>query len=298
MTLVLVSPDKFVRHVPLGFMFRDASDRSLVTDGLDIAVVDAARPWRQATLGATASGTWMTPRLPGLDAALAEHPADWPANVRSFAVRVEDRLGRFLPACFTADLPVRGRFLWPSWSGFNQARIRPLLPDDPPDDFAPDYLPLFPSIARTAPGPRTMVRAQLAIRQDDGSDLPAAWAAMTVSVSNRIIALGVAGASGAIVASGAYPALPSQTAAEAAAGRTEVSWQAKIRVYYGGLAGDPPALADIIGQLSGVHRTALADLTPAEPELPPQMLTLGRPLTLATMKNATERFSSLYLKAD
>jgi hypothetical protein len=298
MTLVLVSPDKFVRHVPLGFVFRDASDRSLVADGLDIAVVDAARPWRKAMLGVTASGTWMTPRLPGLDAVLAEQPADWPANVRGFEVRVEDRLGRFLPARFAADLPVRGRFAWPSWSGFNQARIRPLLPDDPPAAFAPDYLPLFPSIARTAPGPRTMVRAQLAIRQADGSDLPASWAAMTVSVSNRIIALGVAGASGAIVASGAYPPLPSQTAAEAAAGRTEVSWQAKIRVYHGALAGAPPELSAILGQLSGPARRALADLSAGEPELPPQTLTLGRPLTLATMKTATERFSSLYLKAD
>jgi len=298
MTLVLVSPDKFVRAVPLGFAFRDASDRSLIDDGLEIRVIDAKRPWRATRLSVTPSGTWMTPDLPGIGADLAAQPADWEANARGFEILVRDRFGRFLPARFAANLPVRGRYLWPHWSTFNQARIRPLLPIDPPDDFTPDYLPLFPSIARSAPGPRTTTRAQLAIRQPDGSDKPAAWAAMTVSVSNRIIALGVAGASGAIVASGAYPALPSQTADEAAAGRTEVSWKATIRVYYKALAGDPPELSAILGQLSQPPRRALANLDPGEPELPEQDLVLGRPLTLATMRTDTERFSTLYLKAD
>ncbi len=298
MTLVLTSLDHFIRHVPLGFAFRDASDRSLVVEGLEVRIADSGRPWRKTKLMATPSGTWMTPRLPGLDATLAGQPADWPANRRDFELTVEDTLGRFLPARFTASLPMRGRYSWPAWPGFNQARIRPLLPADPPDAYQPDYLPLFPAIARTPPGPRTMVRAQLAVRQPDGSDRPAAWAAMTVSVSNRIVALGVAGASGAIVASGAYPPLPSQTVAEAAAGRSEVSWEATIRIYYDGLEGALPEQSDILGQLSKPPRHALHDLSPAEPQLPPQTLTLGRPLTLATMRTATERFSTLYLKAD
>jgi hypothetical protein len=298
MTMVLVSPDKVFRYVPLGFAFRDASDRALIEDGLEVSVADAGRPWRAARLGITPSGTWMAPDLPGLGAELGTRPADWAANARSFEIIVRDMLGRFLPARIAADLPARGRYLWPRWSTFNQARIRPLLPIDPPADFTPDYLPLFPSIARSAPGPRTTTRAQLAVRQPDGSDKPAAWAAMTVSVSNRIIALGVAGASGAIVASGAYPPLPSQTADEASDGRTEVSWKATIRVYYKEFAGDPPELSDILGQLSQPPRRALANLDPDEPELPDQQLVLGRPLTLATMRTATERFSTLYLKAD
>ena len=298
MTLRLVSPDRFVRHVPLGFAFRDASDLSLIGDGLNVTVTDASRPWRKAKLMPTPSGTWMTPRLPGLDAVLSQNPADWPTHQRSFVVTVADDLRRFLPVQFTADLPVRGRFAWPSWSGLAAGPIAPLLPAGAPAGYAPDYLPLFPAIARTAPGPRATVRAQLAVRQADGTDLPARWAAMTVSVSGVVIGLGIADAGGAIVVSGAYPALPSQTVEEAAAGRSEVTWQAAIKVYYGKLAGDPPALADILGQLSQPATKALATLKPAEPELPAQTLVLGRPLTLATSKTATERFSSLYLKAN
>ncbi|HEX8483684.1 MAG TPA: hypothetical protein VF650_17425 [Allosphingosinicella sp.] len=298
MTLVLTASELFTRHAPLGFVFRDASDRSLIVEGLDVGIADSERPWRKTKLAATPSGTWTTPRLPGLGATLAGEPGDWPANRRDFDLTVEDSLGRFVPARFTAGLPARGRFAWPAWPGFNQARIRPLLPPDPPAAYEPDYLPLFPAIARAPPGPRTMVRAQLAIRQPDGSDRPAAWAAMTVSVSNRIVALGIAGASGAVVASGAYPALPSQTVAEAAAGRSEVSWEATIRVYYDALEGALPDQSEILGQLSKPSRRALLNLSPGEPQLPPQTLTLGRPLTLATMRTATERFSTLYLKAD
>jgi hypothetical protein len=296
--MVLTSSDLFVRHVPLGFAFRDASDRSLLVEGLEVAVADAERPWRKSALVPTPSSTWMTPRLPGLDAALAENPADWAANRRDFVLSVGDPLGRFLPLRVTVGLPARGRYLWGAWSGFNQARIRPLLPIDPPPGYQPDYLPLFPAIARTPPSPRTMVRAQLAIRQPDGSDRPAAWAAMTVSVGNRIVALGVAGASGAIVASGAYPPLPSQTVAEAAAGRSQVDWEATVRVYYDALDAPVPDMADILGQLSHPPRTALLNLDPGDAPLPPQTLTLGRPLTLATMRTNTERFSTLYLKAD
>lgn len=296
MTLVLASRDAFVRHVPLGFAFRDASDRSLVVDGLDVRISDAARPWRKTSLVSTPSGTWMTPRLPGLDAGLAEQPAQWPGSRRAFDLRVDDTFGRFLPMRATVSLPLRGRYGWPAWSEFNQARIRPLLPADAPDDYAPDYFPLFPSIARTPPGPRSIVRAQLAVRHADGSERPASWAAMTVSVSNRIVALGVAGAGGAVVASGAYPPLPSQTVEQAAAGRSEVSWDATIRVYCDDLEGDPPDLGQILGQLSKTPRLALQDLSAGEPPLPPQTLTLGRPLILATMRSATERFSTLYLK--
>lgn len=298
MTLRLVSPDRFVRHVPLGFAFRDASDRSLVDDGLAVRVADAARPWRTTLLAPTPSGTWMTPRLPGLDVVLAESPADWPAHQRSFVVTVEDELRRFLPMRFSADLPVRGRFAWPSWAGFAAGPIGPLLPAGAPADYTPDYLPLFPAIARGAPGPRATVRAQLAVRQPDGSDRPASWAAMTVTVAGVVIGLGIADAGGAIAVSGAYPALPSQTVAEAAAGRSEVAWQATIKVYYGKLAGSPPELADILGQLSQPPTRALANLKPAQPELPAQTLVLGRPLTLASSKSDTERFSSLYLKAN
>jgi len=294
-TLALVSPDRFVRHVPLGFAFRDASDLGMVADGLRIRIFDAARPFRQAVLSPTPSGTWMSPQLPGLGFDLAQTPADWPAKARSFTVSVDDPFRRFLPMRFEAALPVRGRFIWPAWAGFDQAKIAPLLSADAPASYKPDYLPLFPSIARAAPGPRSTVRAQLAERQPDGSDRPASWAAMTVSVNGRIIALGIAGANGSIAAVGAYPALPTQTPAEAVKGRAEVTWNAEIAVYWDELTGDLPDLSAILGQLSNPPRVALKQLNKTDP-LPAQPLTLGRPLTLVSRKSANVRLSTLYLK--
>lgn len=295
MTPVLVSPDRFTRHVPLGFAFRDASDLGIVGDGLDVRIADIERPFRNAMLGPTPSGTWMTPRLPGLGFDLAQTPADWPAKARSFKVSVDDPFRRFLPMRFEAGLPVRGRFVWPGWAALDQAKIAPLLPADAPPGYKPNYLPLFPSIARGAPGPRSTVRAQLAERQADGSDKPAAWAAMTVTVDGKIIALGIAGANGSIAAVGGYPALPNQTPAQAAKGRDEVTWTAEIAIHWDELADDLPPLEAILGQLSSPPRVALKQLNKDDP-LPGQPLTLGRPLTLVSLKSANVRLSTLYLK--
>jgi hypothetical protein len=297
----LVSRDHFSRHAVAGFAFRDASDNKPVADGLDIALSDAKRPERIARLMPTASGTWMTPRLPGLGAELAGLPEQWPARARLFTVDVVDRLDRYLPARFEARLPMRGRFVWPGWAGLDRARIGPLFPAGAPADFVPDYLPLFPAIARPAPGPCATVRAQLAFRQPDGKDRPAPWAAMTVSIGGVVVGLGVADAGGALAVSFPYPPLPVRTPAEAAEMRSEISWEAALGVYYGALEGAPPDLTAILGQLAGPAMRTLATLAQTAPDLPPtdlppQDLVLGRPLTVATSRTATERFSSLYLE--
>lgn len=295
MTLALISPERFIRHVPFGFAFRDASDLSLIGDGLDVRVTDVKRPFRKVRLAPTPSGSWMSPRLPGLDAGLAERPADWPANARTFEVTVTDEQERFLPIRFDAELPNRGRFTWPAWAGLDQPKIAPILPVSPLPGYKLDYLPLFPSIARAAPGPRAIVRAQLAERQADTSDKPCAWAVMTVTVGGKIIAVGVADAGGSIAACGAYPALPVQAPADAAKGRKQVIWKADIAVYWDELVDKPPKLDAILGQLASPPRVVLERFDKTDP-LPAQDLLLGRPLTLVTKKNATDRLSTLYLK--
>lgn len=293
---VLVARDRFSRHAVAGFAFRDAADQSLVTDGLDIALRDAARPECVARLVPTASGTWMTPRLPGLGADLAGLPEQWPVRARLFAVDVVDRLHRYLPARFEARLPTRGRFVWPGWAGLDRARIRPLLPAGAAADFVPDYLPLFPAIARPVPRPCAIVRAQLAFRQPDDSDRPAPWAAITVSIEGVVVGLGIADARGAAAVSFNHPPLPASTVQPPSAERSEISWEVTLGVHYGALAGDPPDLAAILGQLAGTATRTFSRLAPPALDLPPQHLVLGRPLTVATGHNATERFSSLYLE--
>lgn len=295
----LLGFDRFSRHAPLGFAFRDASDLSLIGDGLVVTVTDQAIPARTAQLAATASGYWTAPRLPGLGIDLAGRPLAWPAASRPFVVTVEDSLRRFLPVRFVAALPNRGLFHWPRWDTLNAARVRPILPQPTPAGLAPAYVPLFPSIARTPPGPRAIVRAAIAERQADGTDKPASWAVVTVQIGNRVVGLGLADATGAVAVCFAYPALPLQTAAQAAAGRPDVIWSATIRVYWSELADPLPDLADILGQLNGTSRNALARLTAANPTLPAQSLVLGRPLVLRTQRPApnTDNFSSLYLQA-
>ena len=293
---VPVSWDRFSRHTVAGFVFRDSSDLSVVEDGLDIAVRDKAHPERVARLLPTASGTWMTPRVPGFGAELAGRPVHGPSLARLFTVDVVDRLHRYLPARFEAGLPRRGRFVWPAWAGLDRPRIRPLLPAGAPADFVPDYLPLFPAIARPARAARATVRAQLTFRRPDGRERPAGWAAVTVSIAGAVVGLGVADAGGAVAVSFPYPSLPVQSPEQAKDGRTEISWEATLDVYHRDLAGDPPDLAAILGQLAGPATRTLATLESGAPALPAQPLVLGRPLTVATKHTDTERLSSLYLE--
>jgi len=288
------SRDTIALSQPVALQFRDASDLSLVTDGIDVTVRDARHPPPGRPLRVVPSGWWTAQRLAGY--------SGWPSDRdRALVVEVRDRAGRYHPASFTLDIgkaPPAERPLapvaispWPKWSGFNPSRTRPIRPVGAPDGFQPGYIPLFPTVARSAPGPRAQVRAHLVVRQ--GAELvPARWAAMTVEIGGRIAGLGIAGADGAIVAAFGYPAYPA--VAPSAGARPAITWQAAIRVYWDDLAGDPPDLDLILRQLGGTALTALDKLP--NTALPAQPLTLGQPLTLRTRLSATELSSSLHLK--
>lgn len=294
---VLRSADLVVRHVPFGFQFRDASDLSVVPDGLSVRITDSGHPRRSALLLPTPSGTWMSPKLPGLGVDAAADPTKWPGIARPWQVDVADALGRYLPIRFTAKLPNRGRVEWPVWKATgNGPRLKPLVPPGAPAKYKPDYLPLFPSIARLPPGPRATVRAHLAY-QDEAGDRPAAWAAVAVSIDGKRLGLGLADAAGAVAVSFPYPSLPDQTSEEAAAGRKEVEWEAVIEVYHDPeLSGDPPPLEDLIGQLALPPVKALGKLGEPNEPLEAQILVLGRALTVRTGPADKEVISSLYLE--
>lgn len=289
------SADVVTLPQPLALRFRDAADLGLVGDGLDVRVADARLPLQLRSLRVLPSGWWTAQRLPGFNG--------WPSDRdRTLNVTVADRAGRYLPASFElaigkappAERPGKPAEIsaWTEWSSFNQARTRPLRPADAPVDFAPDYLPLFPGPAWTAPATLAQVRAHLAVPQPDGSLRDARWAAMTVEIGGRIVGLGIADSSGAIVTAFPYPAYPAQAPSNTA--RPAITWSATVRVYWKDLAGDPPDLGDLLGQLTGNAKPTLAQL-PAT-VLGAQTLTLGQTLVLRTRKNATDNLSSLYLK--
>lgn len=327
--------DRFARLALVGFVFRDASDGAAVADGLDIRLSDPQRTRRSVRLTPTPSGVWTSPHLPRIGSIPSGWPAAWPSGPSqpAYLVEVEDRLGRFLPARFAAELPLafddalrrRGRYVWPTWGvlagGAAAPRLKPLLPAGPPAGYETDYLPLFPTAARTPPGPRAIVRAHLAYPPAvaGGDPRPAAWAAVTVAIDGEVAGLGVADGSGAVAVSFPYPALPGLTLpAPPPPGdgdsdavppspptppppRPEVVWQASVKVHHQELAGDPPDLAAILGQLAQPPRRALATLVPpdgggAPPELGGQSLVLGRPLTVASDGEGGRRLSTLFLE--
>lgn len=289
------SADLVTLQQPLALMFRDASDLSPVTDGIEVTVHDAQRPLAKRPLRVVPSGRWTTQRLPGF--------SGWPSDRdRAFVVEVTDRWGRYLPACFGFEVgqappaPRPGRpgeiSPWPGWPSLNSARTRPIRPADPPAGYQPDYVPLFPAVARPAPGPRAEVRAQLLARAVDGSLRPARWAVMTVRIGTPIVGIGVADAGGAVVAAFGYPAYPAQV--PAAGPRPAITWPATVGVYFDDLADPLPDLGLILKQLNGTAVTALAELP--DVALGPQDLTLGKPMVLRTAISATESASSLYLQ--
>jgi hypothetical protein len=287
--------DRVILPQPIALMFRDASDLARVTDGLEVSVHDEKLPFVRRTLRSLPSGWWTTQRLPGF--------TGWPSDrERRFVVEVNDTLGRYLPARFgmtigKAPPAVRpgtpGAISpWAKWPTLNASRTGPVRPDGAPAGYQPDYLPLFPTVARAAPGPRAEIRAQLLVRGPGGETRPASWAAMTVQVGPRIVGLGVADAGGAIVAAFAYPPYPAQVPSSDP--RPAITWPAKISVYFSDLGAAVPDLEDVLGQLGGTSVIALGKL-PADP-LEMQQLTLGRPLILRTAISDTETASSLFLQ--
>jgi hypothetical protein len=164
-------------------------------------------------------------------------------------------------------------------------------------------MPLFPSVAAGGSNASARLFAHLAIRETGGAAFrDAAWALMTVSFGSTVVGIGLSDARGAIMASFAYPPMPSQTPAEAAAGRDTVTWPVRVRIYCTELSApaddknSPPDFAAIIAQLAAPPRVAMATIMGGQPALGDQTLTLGQPLVLRTKLSGNQFASSLFLK--
>ncbi|MGB5483313.1 hypothetical protein [Parasphingorhabdus sp.] len=307
----LPSSDVIRHHVPAGFLFADASDLATVSAGLSVLLIDRRNRRNRFLLSPVNSGHWVSHRIEGLAIEVADDPENWPANLGLYEVHVVDNLRRFERCRFEAELPVSGRVIWGAWAGLNQARVRNLLKEG---QDTPDYIPLFSRSGRTYPMPRARVRAHLTIRQDDGSDVAAAWAVLRIRSSNRTVGLGIADANGNVEVGFSYPDLPQMTAPEAVAGRSNVIWPIRISVHYSGVPTPPqysaesfphefvdqpvpPLLSDIMSQLNDPGTTAIRRL--GQPgALNNVDMAMGEPLVLRTLRNPNEYFSSLYIAAN
>ena len=295
--------EKVTHAVPLGLVLRGAANLKKVGDGLDVRAASKANLARHFALSPTPSGHWAAHVLPGTGADLAANPANWQASAKPYRFSVADQNGRFLPMRFEAPLPKRGSLVWPGWAGVNRPRIAPLLPPGSGASFVPDYMPLFPSVAAGGSSASARLFAHLATREAGGAVIrDAAWALMTVSFGTNVVGIGLSDARGAIMASFAYPPMPSQTPAEAVAGREAVTWPVRVRIYCTGLSApaddenSPPDFAAIIAQLATTPRVAMSTVIGAQPALGDQTLTLGQPLVLRTRLSGNQFASSLFLK--
>ncbi len=310
----LRSPDVISLVQPLGLKFRDATDLSLVTDQLMVRVADKKQPLQKRELEVVPSGYWTTSRLAGF--------GGWPSDrERIYAVEIEDKARRFLPTRFditidkTPDAPPEPKKpstvgelnRWIDWSSLNAPRTKTLFPAGAKAGYQPDYIPLFPTSSRAAPGPRAEVRGHLLVAEG-ATTRPANWAAITVSIDGIVVGLGIADAKGAVVAAFPYPQFPSPVADQAVKGRASVTWSVTVEVFWADLAGEQPDLSAVLGQLASPAMKPLKALLaeiPADPVpvLGPQVLTLGQPLILRTFEKEKADpgkelvpLSSLYLK--
>lgn len=294
----LRAPDVVTLRVPLGLQLRDTSDLSLIGTDLLVTATETGPAGRQFSLAATAGGTWTAPRIPGLRPATAADPALWPAAAQPFEIRISDPRRRYLPLRMIANLPAEAAIAWPGFAALPTAISGALLPTRRPAAYSPDFVPLFPGIARVAPGARAEVRAHLAIAESGVPAGNAGFAVMTISIDDIVRGVGVADADGAILVSFAYPLLPTPTPAARAAGTTRIEWTAKIAVYCARLTaakdGVPPLLPDILGQLNRTPSRVLARLG-SNTRLADQTLAVGQPLVLRSERTPPAKPSSLFI---
>jgi hypothetical protein len=196
---------------------------------------------------------------------------------------VSDPAGRFLPFAFAADLPARGLFNWPApWTSPPQPFVLPTEHGSPPAAMA-GQVPLFSSPARPVPGSSALVRAEL---REFGTDRPAAWCLLTVSIEGVVRGFGLADGEGRAAVLFPYPEPPRPVLTSPPSPANDFRWDAELAAYYlPRPAGAPvpsfPDLADVLGQLAApcllLHSTA----SPPEP-LRAQPLEYRVPLTVRT----------------
>ncbi len=294
----LRSPDLVTLRVPLALRLRDASDLLSINDDLIVTATETGPSRRRLTLAAAAGGIWTAPDVPGLRPAVAADPLLWPAAAQPFEIRISDPRRRYLPLRMVAKLPAEAAIAWPDFGALPASVGAALLPAGRPAGYQPDFVPMFPGIARVSPNMRAEVRAHLAIADAGLPAGNAGFAVVTVSIAGSVRGVGVADGDGAILISFPYPLLPTPTPAAKAAGTTRIEWPVTIAVFCARLGaaadGAPPLLPDILGQLNRTPSAVLARLG-SNDAFADQILSVGQPLVLRSARALPAKASSLFI---
>ena len=171
------------RLAPLGLELIDAASGRRICDGLVVRVAPVGRPQRVVIADANPSGIFVAHDLPGLGD--WSHGGDEPLPHPEYDIRIDDRLGRFLPCRLRLALPAAGL-------------AHPACRAD---------IPLFSAPTRVVPG-LAAIRAEIV---NHAAGKPAAWSVVEVRHAGSVLCLGMADGSGRLLLAFAYPAPPPST---------------------------------------------------------------------------------------
>ncbi|HEV2817345.1 MAG TPA: hypothetical protein VGW40_09025 [Allosphingosinicella sp.] len=291
--------ERLALPAPFGIVFWDFATGARVGDGLEVTLTQVSRPALTTTLIANRAGVWIAPKLPGrADWELAA-TADWSTLARTYRIAVADRFGRFLPLTIEAELPARGLYQWPHWSGLPGAPLAPLIEGRSPPELDPARIPLFSAPERKVAGPLAELRCELV---DVATGAPAPWALVTASCDDErhvsvTRGIGLADKEGRATLFFPYPRGPRRQLPISPPAITDFRWDIDIAAYYvppSGPAPDAPDLAAIMAQLAHPCRLIGSLSSPPHP-LGAQSLSFGRPLVLRTDNPPEGPSSSLFL---
>ncbi|MBX3628701.1 MAG: hypothetical protein KF908_02085 [Nitrosomonas sp.] len=271
--------ERTVRRAPLGLCVWDIATATHSIAGLEIDVVMQKHPQSRVRAFVNRSGIYCAANLPGLhefELGDTDNADTWKALHR-YRVEVRDPADRFLPFSFDIDLPVRGLINWPtSWASLLQSFV-PLTEGNAPPARAIEYMPLFSSPGRQVAGPLAVIRAQL---REDGTDRPAAWCLLTVSIDATVHGIGLADREGRVAILFPYPKRPRPELTSPPSVTNSIRWDLVLTAYYVPYVSDSvDTPAPDIPDLSTVFEQLNAPRT-LFPEVSLLQLEYGKPLTV------------------
>lgn len=274
------------RHAAIGVRFWDIAGGTSVVDDLQVELFPRLNPRARIPMRANRSGVYVGHQVPGLrdfELSDTDPPALWSSTpLRPYRIEVRDRLGRFLPMGFDADLPVQGLLSWlaPWLSPPQPIAMPPGLPGSPPQ-FMLEHIPLFSAPSRGVPGSAAVVYAHM---RELGTGRAAAWALLGASTDGVRCGVGLADEEGRVAVMFPYPEPPRQALASPPEARSDFMWPLDLSVFWSGLPSPPvpvPQIADLALVLAQLNTPGtVIDLSP--PPGPSRRLDYSVPLTART----------------
>jgi len=301
MTAMVRVLEQVTRRSPVGLRVWDIAGATDLVDGLQVDISVRTDPESAVRAYVTRSGVYSVSGLPGLrpfELGVGDDMTAWSAALRPYRVEINDPQGRFLPFAFDADLPRRGLF---SWSAPGTSPPQPyVLPTDraSPPAMMIGHVPLFSAPSRPMATSLAAVRAEL---REVGSDRPASFALLTVSIDGTVCGIGMADWQGRILVPFPYPDRPRPALTSPPQTTNDFRWDVAIAAYY--VPAPPGAavtmiadLADVVAQMNSPQMLFASTVSPPQ-VLPPLTLQYGVPLTVRTQLTSTGSSSFLFLNA-